>query len=372
VIRLPRPYAQVYQWLLQPSLYPAEVTDRERTRPLKLGELPPALVALSRAWGYVCERICRQVTRRLLGLPSDVASDPSDVATGAASLSARSSSKASAGPSSVDRVTDRLNGLLRISFSGSAHAHHAHFDASYTTFLGPGNVAGCLQFAEPPDAAGERAASATAQGGFAETLIETFIPSERLLECAGSDGLDGASFFLFTGVKHGGIHDACSPLRHRVVPPSWSDDDRGLHDFEARSAGHAQPAASARSEDAPTPPADAPEQDLSTRDASTRADAPERINVIYFLNSYSAASGGEEASVRAPDARSEAAFELNTFGQATVVHQSQFLCWPPLSLVQDHEDAADGEEVVIEGSSFAEMVDDWDEDQAIDWSGEGL
>ena len=302
VIRLPRFYAEVYQQLLRPSLYPPCVADRERMRAaMPLEALPAALPALLRTWGYVCESICRQVTRRLLALCSGRA--PLDASTGSR------------------QHVESLRGLLRVSYSAGAHAHHAHYDGSYTTFLGPGNTAGCLQIADAAAAGSEP---------------EAFLPSEHFLQRAGCCALDGGGFFVFTGLKHGGFRDPCKPLRHRVVAPS-EPTERGEGAGEESVPAGAQPA--------------------------------QRINVIYFLNSYGTEPAPEPGAgdARCPLAHSDARLEVNSFGQTSVVSHAAFLCWPPPSPEQAGTEAAEADRAE---PSVAEAS--WDEELAIDWSGDGL
>jgi len=227
-------------------------------RQVPLEELNTSLVELSRTWGYVCESICRQVTRRLLALHS---TRPEVSAC----------SRQGGG-------VEGLKGLLRVSYSASAHAHHAHHDGSYTTFLGPGSTAGCLQFAT----------SATASNCEANT---EFLPCEHYLQRTAADEL-GADFFIFTGVKIGSMRDTCKPLLHRVVAPS-------------------QP---------------------TERESGRVGEPSERINVIYFLNSYSWSPADQEPCDRAArllQVKGDALFEINSFGQTRILRHADFLCWPP-------------------------------------------
>ena len=296
VIRLPRYYAGLYRELMEPSLYPPEVTETERMRMMQPDQLPARLVALSKIWGYLCECICRLVTRRLLSPQQTAALQSPWIGM------------------TCTPHTETLKGLLRISYSGSAHAQHGHYDASYTTMLGPGSVAGCLQFAET--------------GGDGEN----FVPSERMLERTGSDGLDGANFFIFTGVKHGSVHSTIKPLRHRVVSPSCEEDNRT------------------------------------------------RINVIYFLNTfYTADDSATVSSGRAHQPlkpESEATFEINSFSSTRIIQHARYLCWPPQSCCLATDEAM--EEATLEAtqadqtSSWTTRLENWDEDQAIDWNGDGL
>ena len=297
VIRLPAHFSEVYQRLLQPSLYPAEVTDSGNLGRLQVCELPTDLVALSKTWANVCESICWKVTRKLLAITSAVAV-----------------------PSQGLEVTT-TRGLLRISYSGSAHAQHAHYDASYTTFLGAGNVAGWLQFAEEPSHEGED---------------QTFIPSERLLSQLGTSGQD---FFIFAGMKHGGIHGMCRPLLHRVAMPSPTKNGC-------------------------TSVREGPDEE------NRETPLPERTNIIYFLNSYTTELSTDSAcqSTAKKDKRITT-FEINSFGRSSIVNDSQSLCSPPLSA--QHDIPSDSPEGEAE-ASWATLVEDWDEAQVIDWSGDGL
>ena len=96
----------------------------------------------------------------------------------------------------------------------------------------------------------------------------------------------------------------------------------------------------------------------------------QRINVIYFLNSYYAAEVPGEFRAGSVDgaARSDARFEINSFGQERIVQKNAFLCWPPSRA----EVAEDGLLETDAQTSWTALVDAWDEGQAIDWSGNGL
>ena len=310
VIRLPAYYAQIYQRLLQPSLYPPSITDQGLTGKVSIDEMPTTLAALIKTWGYVCESICRQVTRKLLALNGNrpAHSEPT---------------------SSEQRIVETVQGLLRVSYSASAHNHHGHYDGSYTTFLGPGNTGGCLQFAV----------------GASRSDSETpFLPSEHFLQNTGPDALqDGGSFFIFTGVKHGGPLDRLKPLWHRVMPPhhlAERDDVR-----------------------------------VGTGEEPVQAHPTQRINVIYFLNSYRrgpALELGEGACSSLTE--SDATLEINSFSQSSIVSHARFLCWPPSKCAHHAAAAAAADAEVPHGaiSTWTAMEDSWNEEQAIDWSGDGL
>ena len=135
VIRLPRRFVAVYERLLQHTTYPSAVRDTsvgkgQRTPDFGLSsELPADLCLSSRMWAAMSETICREVTRGLRLLCDGGTSSTETTLAGAGTAS--------------ESIIESCHGLLRLSYSAFTGGH-PHFDGSFTTFVGPGNVPGSL------------------------------------------------------------------------------------------------------------------------------------------------------------------------------------------------------------------------------------
>ncbi|CAE7206354.1 unnamed protein product, partial [Symbiodinium pilosum] len=183
VLQLPWQIEQLYEALLDPRAYPPLVAEgdlaRQRSKEASTNAalLPEDFNNFAAQWAKVCETICQTVTCELLRQLK---------------------------PGFDGKGQHQSRGMLRVSYNSTA-GHH--YDNSFVTFMGAGNVRGALQFS---------GISPRPLGCDQADALDEFVPCEDFMSEAERDDA-GICFLLFLGVRVASPLDSLyRPLLHRV------------------------------------------------------------------------------------------------------------------------------------------------------------